>query len=424
MGKHANPVYAAAEKVLFSRLNAFITPTLEAARAEAETEPDGPLAGVPMAIKDMIATAGVKTTAGSRILKDWVPRRDAAVVRLLQDAGAISVGKTNTHEFALGTTNDNPHYGATRNPWNPDLTTGGSSGGSAAAVAAGIVPLALGTDTAGSIRIPAALCGCVGFKPGWGVVPSGGVIPLARSLDHVGFLTDTVAMARRAFEACVGSGQSAAGSRSPVIGIYEKHAYDRAQPEIVAAIEQALTLLEGAGFTIRRIALPEFDDAADIGLPIARSESLAFHARWYPERGSEYGADVARALSMAGDITAQQYLLARKRRARLTRAANAMLEDIAIIAGPTVPIVAFPNSQAYEPVLAGGELPRFALTRLTYPFNLSRLPAISVPAGLSSGGLPIGLQLAAGAGREAMLLDVAEAFERISPMRGCTPRTF
>jgi aspartyl-tRNA(Asn)/glutamyl-tRNA(Gln) amidotransferase subunit A len=224
-------------------------------------------------------------------------------------------------------------------------------------------------------------------------------------------------MARRAFEVGAGSRQPAAANRQPIIGIYERHAYDRVQPEIVEAIEKSLALLEKNGFTIRRIDLPAFDEAADIGLPIARSEALDFHSRWYPERASDYGPDVARSLSMACDITAQAYLEAKRRRKWLARAANEMLEEVDIIAGPTVPIVAFPNAHAYEPVGIDGELPRFAVTRLTYPWNLSRLPAISVPAGLSSAGLPIGLQLASGSGQEAFLLEIAEAFERISPMR-------
>jgi len=416
MNNRANAVLEAADMAATSELNAFITLTLEQARAAAARPVDGPLAGVPMAIKDMIATAGVRTTAGSRILRDWVPRRDAEVVRRLQDAGAISIGKTNTHEFALGTTNDNPHYGATRNPHDPSLTTGGSSGGSAAAVAARIVPLALGTDTAGSIRIPAALCGCIGFKPGWGVVPSRGVIPLARSLDHVGFLSESVAMARRAFLATRAGGQapgaSDSGPRPPVpgpriIGIYERHAYDRVQPAIVDATERALQTLERKGCTIKRIALPAFDAAAEIGLPIARSEALDFHRRWYPERKGEYGPDVQRSLAMAGEISGAAYIDARRRRRELTRAARAIFEDVDALAGPTVPIVAFPNAQAYEPVLEGGELPRFAVTRLTYPYNLSRLPAITVPSG-DDGGLPIGVQLAAAPGMELQLLDIAE----------------
>jgi aspartyl-tRNA(Asn)/glutamyl-tRNA(Gln) amidotransferase subunit A len=356
----------------------------------------------------LIATAGVRTTAGSLILKDWVPKRSAPVVRALEAAGMVMVGKTNTHEFAFGTTNDNPHYGATRNPWNPALTTGGSSGGSAAAVAAGMVKVALGTDTAGSVRIPAALCGCVGFKPGWGVVSTRGVVPLAPSLDTVGFLADTVANAALAFSL---------GHRPPTkdprvtIGVIESHAFDRVEDEIVASIEAALRLMESRGARIRRIATNPFADCLAIGVPLVRWEALQYHRQWFPARRDQYGADVAKSLDAALELKKADYLAAQAARRKLARAAVRLLDDVKLLAGPTVPVTAFPNRVAYEPVAPGGELPRFALTRLTYPYSLSRLPAITVPCGLSSRKLPIGLQLAAGPGQEAFLLGAAAAYE-------------
>jgi aspartyl-tRNA(Asn)/glutamyl-tRNA(Gln) amidotransferase subunit A len=362
--------------------------------------------GPRFAVKDLIATAGVRTTAGSLILKDWVPKRSAPVVRALEAAGMVMVGKTNTHEFAFGTTNDNPHYGATRNPWNPALTTGGSSGGSAAAVASGQVPIALGTDTAGSVRIPAALCGCVGFKPGWGVVSTRGVVPLAPSLDTVGFLTDTVANAARAFLM-----RPPATRTKLTIGIIEAHAFDRVEDEIVASIEAALRLMESRGARIRRIAANPFADCLDIGVPLVRWEALAYHRQWFPARRAEYGPDVAKSLDAAMELKKTDYLAAQAARRKLTRAAQRQLGEVDLLAGPTVPVTAFPNHVAYAPVAPGGELPRFALTRLTYPFSLSRLPAITVPCGLSSRNLPIGLQFAAGAGREALLLSSAAAYE-------------
>lgn len=371
------------------------------------TRVSDPRPGIRFAVKDLIATAGVRTTAGSLILKDWIPERSAPVVRALEAAGMVMIGKTNTHEFAFGTTNDNPHYGAVRNPWNPALTTGGSSGGSAAAVASGEVPIALGTDTAGSVRIPAALCGCVGFKPEWGVISTRGVIPLAPSLDTVGFLTDTVAHAALAY----GLPTHHAPLTRLTIGIIESHAFDRVEDDIVASIQEALRVLESRGARIRRIATNPFADCVAIGVPLVRWEAIQYHRKWFPERRDEYGPDVAKSLDAALALKKRDYEEAMAARRSLARATRALLADVDLLAGPTVPVTAFPNRVAYEPVAPGGELPRFALTRMTYPFSLSRLPAITVPCGLSSRNLPIGLQLAAGPGRGAFLLGAAASYE-------------
>jgi aspartyl-tRNA(Asn)/glutamyl-tRNA(Gln) amidotransferase subunit A len=418
------------------RLNAFITITGEAALADAQVAgaelaagvSRGPLHGVGVGIKDLLATQGVRTTAGSRILGQWIPKRDAAAVWMLRVAGAIPVGKTNTHEFAFGTTNDNPHYGAVRNPWNPALTSGGSSGGSAAAVAAGVLKVALGTDTAGSIRIPAALCGAVGLKPTYGLISTQGVVPLAKTLDTVGPIGASVSDV----EACMrglgigdwGLGGGGAVPQSPIpnppsplkgltIGVPERYVYDRVDPEIESGVRAAVRAIEAAGAVVRPIEIPELDRCWEVGIAIVRPEALAFHARWYPERAGEYGGDVAQSLEAARDIPAKEYLAARARRRQIARAVRRALQDVDLLAGPTVPILAFPNADAYKPVLPGGELPRHALTRLTYPFSLSRLPAISLPCGLSRGRLPIGLQLAAGPRQEALLLAAARAFEDV-----------
>lgn len=379
------------------RLNAFIT--------VMEDESSG---GVPVAVKDLIATRGVRTTAGSKILRDWTPRRDAPIVRALKRAGYVIVGKTNTHEFAFGTTNDNPHYGATKNPWNRSLTTGGSSGGSAAAVAAGLVPIALGTDTAGSIRIPAALCGCVGLKPTYGLLPTRGIVPLATTLDTVGPLARTADDAQRGLEALTGATYTEALPRPLRIGVPAHYVFDRVDPEIEACVRDALASF---GAQVREIEIPELEGCGQTGIAIVRPEARAFHRRWFPARAAEYGADVAKSLELAGEISAHEYVEARARRVKISRAIRRALREVDLLAGPTVPILAFENRLAFEPILPGGELPRHALTRLTYPFSLSRLPAISVPCGLSRTGLPIGLQLGAGPRREGLLLTVARAFE-------------
>jgi aspartyl-tRNA(Asn)/glutamyl-tRNA(Gln) amidotransferase subunit A len=426
-------------------LNAFITITAEAATEEARVAQQelaagvsrGPLHGVPIGIKDLVATQGTRTTAGSAILKHWVPKQDAPVVWVLRLAGAVLVGKTNTHEFAFGTTNDNPHYGAARNPWNPALTTGGSSGGSAAAVAAGLLSVALGTDTAGSIRIPSALCGAVGLKPTYGLIPTRGVVPLSKTLDTVGPIGRTVADVETAMKALTGSGDRDPGSadRTPgppvpgpgsrftfkgvTIGVPEHYVYDRVDPEVEQGVREALRALAAAGAEVRAIAIPELERCWEVGISIVRPEALAFHSRWYPRRAADYGEDVARALESAVGTPASAYLAARRARKAIAGAVRDALRGVNLLAGPTVPMLAFPNTDAFRPVLPGGELPRHALTRLTYPFSLSRLPAITVPCGLSRSGLPIGLQLAAGPRQEALLLAAARAFEAI---RGPWPK--
>ena len=415
-------------------LNTFITVDAERAREAAKLAEatlarggapgsggPGPLTGIPIAHKDLIATAGLRTTAGSRLLGSWVPKRDAPVVRALAAAGAVCVGKTNTHEFAFGTTNDNPHYGATGNPWAPKLTTGGSSGGSAAAVSAGIIPLASGTDTAGSIRIPSALCGVVGLKPTYGLVPARGVVPLAPTFDTVGPIAGTVEDVAFGLEGMTGlqlSVKAPETLKGLTVGVPEHFVFDKVDSEVEAAVREALRVLETLGARIRVIEVPELLDVVQIGISIVRPEALAFHSRWYPSRAGEYGEDVARSLEAATRISGAEYVAARARRRKVSRALRRHLREVDLFAGPTVPILAFENRVAFEPVAPGGDLPRFALTRLTYPFSLSRLPAVSIPCGLSKpteqapAGLPIALQLAAGPFEEEFLLGVALAYER------------
>jgi aspartyl-tRNA(Asn)/glutamyl-tRNA(Gln) amidotransferase subunit A len=299
-------------------------------------------------------------------------------------------------------------------------------------VAAGIVRVALGTDTAGSIRIPAALCGCVGFKPGYGVVSTRGVVPLAKSLDTVGPLGRTVEDVEKAFGVLVGEGLGARGwglgaraahtlAPSPYpqsfkglkIGVPEEYVFDRVDPEVEASIRDALRAMEEAGAEVRIVSVPELRGCVDVGIAIVRPEALAFHKRWYPERAGDYGDDVAKALGAAGEITPSAHLAAKRTRAAIGRALRRVLNDVDLLAGPTVPILAFPNADAFRPVLPGGEMPRHALTRLTYPFSLSRLPAINIPCTLSRHHLPIGLQLAAGPRQEWRLLAASRAFEEI-----------
>lgn len=363
----------------------------------------GPLSGVEVAVKDLIDVAGLRTTAGSLVLKDNVATRDAACVRALRRAGAVIVGKTNTHEFAYGTTNDNPHYGATRNPWNRALSTGGSSGGSAAVVAAGIVPLALGTDTAGSIRIPAALCGAVGLKPTTGLVPTTGVIPLSRTLDCVGPIARSVELARLALEAMTGRPlpREGGGVRGMKVGVPEHFAFDRVHVGIEAAVRAALAVLERLGCTLVRVTIPELAECERIGIAIGRPEAAAWHRRFYPARAAEYGADVRAKLEAGQTLPARDYVVAQEDRERVRQALRRILRKVDVLAGPTTPMPAFPNSAA----------PIHDTYRLTYPWNIAFLPAVTVPCGLTGEGLPAGLQLAGAPRSEARLLALAAAYE-------------
>ena len=390
------------KSTLFSaaeRLNAFLA-TVENPATAARRTSDA-LLGVNVAIKDMIDVAGVTTTAGSVVLAGNVPKKDAVVVKRLRQAGALIVGKTNTHEFAYGTTNDNPHYGATRNPWNLELSTGGSSGGSAALVGGGLLDLALGTDTAGSIRIPSALCGAVGLKPTTGLVPTTGVIPLSQTLDCVGPIASSVAMARTAFEVLSGETVEAVGVRGLTVGVPEDFVFDRVHPEVERRVREALAVLETLGCTIQTVRIPELFETARIGIAITRSEAAAWHRRWFPARAAEYGADVRAKLEQGTKLTAVEYLVALEDRARVEQALRKALKRVDVLAGPTTPMPAFRNSEA----------PVNDTYRLTYPYNIGFLPAITVPCGLTGDGLPVGLQLGGPPRGEARILALAHAFE-------------
>lgn len=370
----------------------------------------GALAGVPVAVKDLIGVAGVTLTGGSAILKGHHCTRDATVVKRLRDAGAVIIGKTNTHEFAYGTTNDNPHYGATRNPWNLDLSTGGSSGGSAALVGAGLLDLALGTDTAGSIRIPAALCGAVGLKPTTGVVPTTGVIPLSRTLDCVGPIASSVAMARRAFEVLSGEKAPKRRVKGLTIGVAEDFVFDRVHPDVERRVREALAVCEKLGCTVKTIRLSELFEAARVGIAITRAEAAAWHRKWFPARAAEYGADVRAKLEAGTRLPALEYLVAQEDRERLQRALRRTLRGVDVLAGPTTPMPAFRNAVA----------PVNDTYRLTYPYSVGFLPAVTVPCGLTGDGLPVGFQIGGPPHAEMVILALAEAYEAArGPLAKC-----
>ncbi|MFN8633931.1 MAG: amidase [Chloroflexota bacterium] len=411
-------------------LNAFITITREEALAQARLAERaiqaghwlGPLHGIPISLKDLYQTAGVKTTGGSKILADWVPTTDATVTRLLRQAGTISIGKNNLHEFAFGATNENPHYGPARNPWSRDRITGGSSGGSAAAVAAGIGYASMGSDTGGSIRLPAALCGIVGVKPTYGLVSRAGVLPLSWSLDHCGPLTRTVEDAAIILNAIVGHDPTDPASASRVtpdlttaldgrvhglrIGVLREYLGESVQTEVAAAVRWACSDLERLGARVEEISVPEVEYGGGASISILYSEAAAIHESWLRTHRDAYGADVGERLSQGERLTATQYLKGQQARRVLVARFAALFEQIDVLVSPTTPTIA--------PTLAGsrGNAARAQLLGFTRLFNVLGLPCLSLPCGFSSDGLPIGLQLVGRPFEELTILRAAYAYEQ------------
>jgi len=416
------------------RLNCFITVLGDSAmKAATESErrhragtPLGPLDGVPIAVKDVFYINGVRCTAGSRILANNVAEYDSAAVRYLKANGAILVGTTNMHEFAAGVTSDNPHYGPVRNPWDPERVAGGSSGGSAVAVATGLAAGGIGTDTAGSVRIPAALCGIIGFKPTYGRVSRIGVVPLAASLDTVGILAtsawDTAAllqaMAVHEDTDITTSAQPTpdylgtldapfAGAR---IGVVRPYFHDDIDPRVEDNFGSFTSNLRELGYEIREADLGAMQDVYDKWMVIRRAEATAFHQRWLATTPELYGADVRKLLELGRDIRAVDYVNAiNSRPAFIERFADAM-RDFDFVVAPVTSIPAPKVGQATTSI-RGKELSVYSsLNRLTLPFNYVGFPAVSVPSGLVD-GLPLGVQIVGKLFDESALLRVVHAYE-------------
>jgi len=417
------------------RLNAYLTVTADDARAaarQAEAEltartDRGPLHGIPLGLKDLLATAGVRTTAGSKILADWIPTEDATVVRRLRAAGAVLLGKCAMTEFATGHPH-NPHYGPTRNPWNLAHVPGGSSSGSGVAVAAGLAVAALGSDTACSIRQPAAYCGIVGLRPSQGRVSTAGVVPLARSFDTVGPLARTVEDAALVLAAIAGADPAdwamppvpvddyraalTAGLQGVRVGVPRAYFWDRLDSDVAAAVEAALGILNRLGAEVRDLDLPGVDEAVEARGLIHSTEAHAYHAAWLDERPDDYGADVRERVSVGRDTTGAALAAAHGRLARFGADVNALLETVDVLAAPTTPTPAWPFDATDVTLNGVAEPYRTAGLRLTVPFTALGGPSLSVPCGFSAAGLPIGLQLAGRRFDEAAVLRVGHAFEQ------------
>ncbi len=422
-------------------LNAFLTVTADRAladarRAEKEIRAGrwrGPLHGVPISLKDNIWTRGIRTTAGSKVLADFVPDRDATVARRLRRAGAVLLGKTNMHEFAYGVTSTNPHYGPVRNPWDLARIPGGSSGGSAAALAAGLCFASIGSDTGGSIRIPAALCGVVGLKPTFGRVSCFGVIPLARSLDQTGPLARTVADAAIVLRAIAGRDPlDPTTSARPVpdylqalrrkparvrLGWPREYFWEKLDPEVRRIAESAARNFAALGAAIEEVSLPHLRASEDPSTHIALAEARQFHesSGWYPARAADYGEDVRKRLELASDVRAVDYLAAFVIRKLLSADFDAAFSRVDALLAPTTPIPAPLIDAKLARIGAEEESVRSALLRLNRPANFAGHPAISIPCGFTRSGLPVGLQLIGRAFDEQALLRLALLFEHSHP---------
>jgi aspartyl-tRNA(Asn)/glutamyl-tRNA(Gln) amidotransferase subunit A len=411
-------------------LNCFITLNEQAALQAAQTAQAeiqqgryrGALHGIPIALKDLYETSGICTTAGSKFFKDYVPNQDAFAVSKLKAAGAILLGKLNMHEIALGVTNVNPHFGACHNPWSLERISGGSSGGSAAALSAGLCLGSLGSDTGGSIRIPASLCGVVGLKPTYGRVSLRGVIPLSWNLDHAGPMARSVRDAALLLQNIAGYDPEdpysidvpvdryldtiETGVRGWRVALASDEFFNRSDPEVLQAIQQAASVFEDLGANLTQVEFLGAREAAQANGLMTPSDAAAFHQARLENAPEDFGDDVRQRLQTGAAYTSSEYILARRTQTLMRRKFSDFFNDFDILLTPATAITA--------PMIEGPDAIEQArrLTRFTAPFNLTGLPAISIPCGFDAQGLPIGLQIIVRPWAEAKLLQAAYAYEQ------------
>jgi aspartyl-tRNA(Asn)/glutamyl-tRNA(Gln) amidotransferase subunit A len=417
------------------RLNAYITVlndhALAAARqAEVEIRRGdylGPLHGIPIALKDLYLTQGILTTAGSRILAGWKPDDDATVVTRLRDAGAIIIGKTNMHEFAMGPTNINPHFGDCLNPWDVERVTGGSSGGSGAAVSTSMATAALGSDTGGSIRIPSSLCGITGHKPTYGLVSRYGVLALSWSLDHAGPMTKTVEDAALMMNTLAGyDARDPASAYRPVpdyrdalngnvrglkAGVPRGYFFENLDAEVSSALEDALEVLQGLGMKLQEVDFPHPQLCSATTMAIAWAESCSYHEQ-FRDKANQYGEDVRSRLEVGRTILATDYLRAQRVRRAICEKYRELMRTVDVLVTPTIRIPAPRIADCKEiPVVGASYDQRMVLSALTRPFNVTGAPSLTVPCGFTAERLPIGMQISGAPYGDEKVLQVGHAYQ-------------
>ncbi len=412
------------------RLNAFITVDAEGARARASAMDAelshgidrGPLHGVPFAHKDLVYTKGIRTTGGSKIFADFVPDHDADIAVNLNNAGAVMVGKTNLHEFAYGITSTNPHYGAVRNPWDLERIPGGSSGGSGAAVAAGILPFATGTDTGGSIRIPASFCGITGLKPTFGLISKRGVMPLGWTMDHMGPMTRTVRDCALAFHAMGGPDvfPKTADIRGLRIGLPVNYYFEKLDLEVAESVRKAIQTAAALGARIVDVKVPEMDALNVIARLLLLAEAASVHGP-HLNRRADIGADVLTLLDQGRLIRAADYVDAQRLRRIYTDQFATLWSGVDCIFTPTTPTPAPKIGETTMKVGGVDEDVRLATTRLMRAINVLGIPALSIPCGFTKAGLPIGLQILGPPHAEDTILRVGAAIEDATAVIGRNP---
>ncbi len=429
---------------LDSRVNAFLTVRADSAMQQARAaerelrrgQAKGPLHGIPIALKDNFYTRGIRTTAGSTILGDFVPKEDSEVAARLAAAGAILLGKTNMHEFAYGITSENPHYGPVHNPWALDRISGGSSGGSAAAVATGMCFASLGTDTGGSIRVPASLCGIVGLKPTYGLVSVAGTIPLAPGFDHAGPIARGVTDTCIVLEAI--AGKYPRGSPRPDhralrknrpgrirIGWPQEYYFERLEGDVRRLVERAVqTMARALNARVAEVPLNHLAELADGATNVIVAEANYYHESrgYFPARAAEYGDDVRGHLEWGAKLRAVDYMRGLEQKRELEAEFDAVFERVDVIVAPATPIAA-PRIGETAIRMAGERetTVRTELLRMTRPANISGHPAISIPCGFTPAELPVGLQLIGAKWSEAKLLAIALAYQETTEWRGRHP---
>ncbi|MFM8368009.1 MAG: amidase [Chloroflexota bacterium] len=413
-------------------LNAFITVIPQNEVEIPANRHTSLLQGLPIAVKDLYNTKGIRTTGGSKFFEDYVPSEDAVVVDKIKKAGAQIIGKTNTHEIALGVTNNNPHFGACRNPWDISRIPGGSSGGSAVAVATDMALAALGTDTGGSIRIPASLCGVVGLKPTYGRISLRGILPLSWNLDHAGPITKRVEDAALMLQVMGGYDPEDPASFKTLPGDFSSHMRDTIRdrkvafaighfveevtnPEILAAVRKAADVLADLGAIVEEVNTDYLHEGALANAIMTQADGAAFHRDRLKEHPDWFGADVRQRLETGAKFTSTEYALARRTQAEVRRRCDNLFEEFDVLILPTTPITA--------PILEGENAVERArlLTRLTAPFNVTGLPALSIPCGFTSEGLPIGLQIVSRAWNESGVLRIGYSYQEATDWHRMRP---